>query len=65
MSALSKILENTDSCAEQNICISALHLISVILQYYSVIIYRGISAPGHGNEVFDGLNSIHKRYIYQ
>ena len=25
----------------------------------------GISAPGHGKEVVDGLNSVHKRYIYQ
>ena len=32
---------------------------------YSIIIYRVISAPGHGQEVVDGLNAVDKRYIYQ
>ena len=31
---------------------------------YSIIIDRGISAPGHGKEVVDGLNDVDKRYIY-
>ena len=34
-------------------------------QYYSIIIDRGIIAPGHGKEVVDGLNNFDKRYIYQ
>ena len=34
-------------------------------QTYSMIIDRGISAPGHGKEVVDGLNAADKRYIYQ
>ena len=38
---------------------------SVISQTYSLIIDRGISAPGHGKEVSDGLNVVDKRYIYQ
>ena len=38
---------------------------SVLYQCFSVIIDRGISAPGHGKEVVDGLNAIFKRYIYQ
>ena len=38
---------------------------SVISQTYSLIIDRGISAPGHGKEVVDGLNAVDKRYIYQ
>ena len=33
-------------------------------QCYSVIIYWGISAPGHGKEVVEGPNSIAKSYIY-
>ena len=33
-------------------------------QCYSVTIDQGISAPGHGKEVVDGLNSIDKCYIY-
>ena len=34
-------------------------------QCYSIIIDRGISAPGHGKGVVDGLNAVDKRYIYQ
>ena len=36
-----------------------------MLQCYSVIIDRGISASGHGKEVVDGHNSADKSYIYQ
>ena len=46
-------------------CASALYLMSVMYQCYSVIIDRGISEPGHGKEVVDGINAVDKRYIYQ
>ena len=52
---------NTDGCAEQYRYASALYLMSVMSQTYSIIIDRGISAPGHGNEVIDGLNAVDKR----
>ena len=38
---------------------------SVMYQCYSIIIDQGISAPGHGKEVVDGLNDVDKRYIHQ
>ena len=38
---------------------------SVLSQRHSIIFDRGISAPGHGKEVVDGLNAIEKRYMYQ
>ena len=38
---------------------------SVMSQCYSVIVYRGISAPVHGKEVLDRLNAVGKHYIYQ
>ena len=38
---------------------------SFISQRYSIIIDRGISAPGNGKYVADGLNAIVKRYRYQ
>ena len=38
---------------------------SVMSQCYSIIIDQGISAPGHGKDVVDGLNDVDKRYIYQ
>ena len=37
---------------------------SVMSQTQSIIIDFGISAPGHGKEVVDGLNDVDKRYIY-
>ena len=63
-SALSTIWENTDGCADQYRCASALYLMSVMSQYYLVIIDSGIITPGHGKEVVGGLNSIYKRSIY-
>ena len=62
---MSKIWENTDGCAEQYRCASALYLISVMSQCYSVIIDRGVSAPGHGKEVVYRLNGVDNHYIYQ
>ena len=56
--------ENTDGCAKQYRCASALYFMSVISQCYSIIIDIGISAPGNCKEVVDGLNSVDKRYIY-
>ena len=63
--SLSIIWENTDGCAEQYICAYAVYLMSVMSQTYSIIIDWGISAPGHGKEVVDGLNAVDKRFIYQ
>ena len=56
---------NIDGCADQYICSSALYLMYFMLQYYSIIIDRGISAPRHDKEVVDSLNSIYRGYIYQ
>ena len=38
---------------------------SVMSQCYSIVIDRGISAPGNGKEVVYGLNAVDKRYVYQ
>ena len=65
MSILSTIWENTDGCADKYRCASALYLMSVLSQRHSIIFYWGISAPGHGKEVVDGLNYIYKRFMYQ
>ena len=62
---LIKIWENNDGCAEKYRCDSALFLISVRLQCYSIIIDRGISVPGNVKEVVYGLNAVDKRYINQ
>ena len=63
--SLITIWGNTYGCSEQYICASALYLMSVITQTYSIIIDRGISAPGNGKEVVDGVNDVDKAlYIY-
>ena len=54
-----------DGCVEQYICASALYLMSVMLQYYSVIVVCGISAPVHDKEVVDVINAIGKQYVYK
>ena len=64
MSTLSTIWENTDGCADQYRCATALYIMSVLSQYYSIIFDRGISAPGHSKYVVGSLNSSGKRYMY-
>ena len=64
-SSISTIWENTDGWAEQYRCASALYLMSVMSQFYSIIIDHDISAPVHGKQFVDGTNVIYKRYIYQ
>ena len=64
-SSLSKIWENTDGCADQYICASSLYLMSFLSQCYSIIIDRGISAPGHGNRWLMVLMPFTKCYMYQ
>ena len=63
--SLITIWEKTDGCAKQYRCVSALYLMSVMLQFYSITIDWWISATGHDKEVVDGINAVHKSYIYQ
>ena len=37
---------------------------SLMSQNYSIIIDRGISAPGHGKEVVDGLNDVDNTCLF-
>ena len=56
---------NTDGCAGQYRCASALYLMSVLSQLSSIAIYWSISALGYEIEVINGVNAIAKRCIYQ
>ena len=39
---------------------------SVLYQHHSIIFDRGISTPGYGKDVVDGINVIYEAlYIYQ
>ena len=63
--SLTAIWENNHGCAKKYRCASSLYLMSVMSQCYSILIDRGISAPGNGKEVVDILHAVDKRYIYQ
>ena len=55
--------ENTNGCAEQYICATELYVMSILDHAYYIIIDQGVGAPGHGQDVVDGLNATGKRSI--
>ena len=63
MSGMSTVLEDTDRCAKQYRCALAIYLMTVFSSSYGIIMDRAINAPGHGNNVVDGLNTTDKRYL--
>ena len=65
LNTLSTIWENTDGCADHYRCATALYLMSMLSQAFFVIIDYGISVPGHGIELVDGINDIYKRFLFQ
>ena len=52
----STIWESIDSFTKHYKCDTTLFLLSILPQYFNITIDHGISAPGHGREVVDGLN---------
>ena len=63
MSGTSTVWEDTDGCAKQYRCDLDTYLMTVLSSSYGIIMDRAINAPGHGNNVVDGLNSKVKRYL--
>jgi hypothetical protein len=59
------LLDNTDGCAKQYRCGTALFLLSLLVVLNNVIIDWAVGAPGHGKDVVDGLNATDKRYLKQ
>ena len=62
-SDISTIWENTDGCAEQYRCETALYLLSIFTHVYNIIIDCGVVTSGYGREVVDGLNYTNKRFL--
>jgi hypothetical protein len=58
-----RILDNTDGCAKQYRCATALYLLSAISTKFGLTIDRAIGAPGHGKDLVDGLNACDKFYL--
>ncbi len=54
---------NTDGCAKQYRCATALHLLSMLSAKYNITIGRAVAAPGHGKDLIDGLNAVDKMYL--
>jgi hypothetical protein len=57
------MLDNTDGCAKQYRCGTALYLLALLAVTYDIVIDRAIGAPGHGKCEVDGGNAVDKQFI--
>ena len=57
------VWKETDGCAKKYRRDLAINLTIVLSPSYGTIMDRAINAPGHGENVVEGLNSIDKRYL--
>jgi hypothetical protein len=56
------MLDDTDGCAKQYRCATAIHLLSMLSVKYGITIDRQVCAPGHGKDSIDGVNTVDKNY---
>ena len=61
--ATSNIWENTDGCVKQYHCVTEIHLLSILVHAYNIIIDNCIGELGHGIEVVDGLNTTNINFL--
>ena len=52
--------DQTDGCAKQYRCSIAYYLMSYLSTSYQIVLDRAVDAPGHGKDVVDGFNAVHK-----
>ena len=50
-------------CAKQYRCSIAYYLMSYLSTSYQIVLDRAIDTPGHGKDVVDGFNAVHKLYL--
>ena len=55
--------EETDGCAKQYRCATAMYLLSLISVRFNIVIDRAVGAPGNGKYIVDGLNAIDKAFF--
>ena len=55
--------EETDGCAKQYRCATAMYLLLLIFVRFNIVIDRVMEAPGHGKDVVDGLNATDKAFF--
>ena len=63
MSGMPRAWEDTYCCANQYVCDLAIYLMTVLSSSYSIIMDCANNAPGHGKNIFDGLNEMTKRHL--
>ena len=60
---MSTVWEDTDGLAKKYRCYLTIYLMNVLSSSYGIIMDQAMNAPGHGNNVVDGLNATRKRYL--
>ena len=63
VSGMSTVWDDTGVFSYQYSCALAIYLMNVLSSLYGIIMDRAIDAPGHGKNVFDGLNATYKCYL--
>ena len=57
------VWDDTDGCAKQYRCGTAIYLLSMLAVMFDITIDRAIGAPGHGKDIVDALNATDKVYL--
>jgi hypothetical protein len=57
------MLDDTNGCAKQYQCTTALFLLSLLLCVHKVAMDSAVGASYHGKDIVDGLNAANKRYL--
>eukprot|EP00957_Ditylum_brightwellii_P148177 11282311-Ditylum_brightwellii.AAC.1 len=55
--------EETDGCAKQYKCATAMYLLLLTSVRFNIVIDRAVGAPGHGQDIVDGLNATDKLFL--
>ena len=55
--------DQTYGCTKQYRCSIAYYLMSYLSTSYQIVLDRAVDTPGHGKDVVDGFNAVHKRYL--
>ena len=49
--------------ANQDMYSIAYYLMYYLSKSYQIVLHRAVDTPGHGKDVVDGFNAVHKRYL--
>ena len=63
VSGMSTVWDGTDGCAKKYRCSLGIYLMTVLSFSYGVIMDCANNAPGHGKNIFYGINVTGKRYF--